>query len=166
MILRDAQAAEDAFINTMTSLLEHLDRVDPEASLGYARRAMRSASVDILRSRQVRDMRSAQRGADGIRKADPNRSTEPVERLDAGVTDPEGRALRDEARVRILAAIGGLPEPERTIVQLHLVQGLTLDECADKVGISRTSIKRGLRSGRARLARELRDLREGDDDGR
>lgn len=165
IILRDAQAAEDAFIETVTSMLEHLDRVDPEAALAYGRRAMRSAAVDMLRSRQVRDIRSAQRAADGIRRAEPNRSTEPVERLGGGATDPEVSALRDEARARILSAVDGLNEPQRSIVRSHLVEGLTLDECAQALGISRTSVKRGLRTGRAQLARQLRDLRSGGEHG-
>lgn len=165
MILRDAHAAEDAFIRTVVRLLQHLDKVDPDAALGYGRRAMRSCAVDILRSRQVRDIRRAQRGADGIRRADPARSTEPVERLDNGTTDPEGKALRQEVRKRILSAVAGLKEPRRSIVRMHLVEGFTLDECAEAIGISRTSIKRGLRAGRAQLARELADLREGGPDG-
>jgi RNA polymerase sigma factor (sigma-70 family) len=165
MILRDRQAAEDAFIKTVTQVLEHLDNVDPEAALGYGRRAMRSSSIDILRSRQVRDMRSAQRGADGIRRADPSRSTEPVERLAGKVTNPENKALRQEMRRRILSAVAGLKEPRRSVVRLHLVEGHTLDECAEAIGLSRTSVKRHLRAGRARLARELRDLREGGPDG-
>ncbi len=165
MILRDAQAAEDAFINTVTQVLERLDNVDPEAALGYGRRAMRSSAIDILRSRQVRDIRSAQRGADGIRRAEPLRSTEPVERLGGRATNPERKALRQEMRRRILSAVAGLKEPQRSVVRMHLVEGHTLDECAAAIGLSRTSIKRNLRAGRARLARELRDLREGGPDG-
>ena len=159
IILRDPQGAEDVFIEAVIDLLPRLRDVEPEAALAYARRAVRSSAIDRLRSRQLRDARKAQRGAESMRRADPLRSTEPVERVGPGATNPERRALRVEARERILGAIEDLPEPERGIVRGHLVDGLTLDECAAALDLSRSTVKRGLQRGRARLARALRDLK-------
>lgn len=161
MILRDPSAAEDAFIRTVTDLIERLDDLDPEAALGYCRRAMRSEAIDILRSRQVRDIRRAQKGAAWLRQADPNRQTEPVERVGGKATDPERKSLKAEARLRILAAIDELDPPVRDVIRTHLVEGKTIDECCAELGVSRSAIKRRLRIGRATLAKQLKDLRTG-----
>ena len=161
IILRDEAAAEDAWVEMITDLLRRLDDIAPHAAMMYARRAIRTQAIDLLRSRQVRDIRRAQRGAGWLRNAEPLRSTEPVERVGGGHTDPEGKILKAEARQAIREALACIPEPTVTILRRHLVEGFTLDEVAAELDVSRTTVKRHVRQGRVRLARALRSLQPG-----
>ena len=68
----------------------------------------------------------------------------------SGLT-PDGR--------RMLAAIEGLPEPEREVFELVRIQGLTQAEAATVVGVSEKTVQRRLNRARLLLAERLADLR-------
>jgi RNA polymerase sigma-70 factor (ECF subfamily) len=68
----------------------------------------------------------------------------------SGLT-PDGR--------RMLAAIEGLPEPEREVFELVRIQGLTHAEAATVVGVSERTAQRRLNRARLLLAEQLDDLR-------
>jgi RNA polymerase sigma factor FliA len=68
-----------------------------------------------------------------------------LERIDTLVsedrdTDPEGCAIRDEAKARFRAAFQRLPERERKIAVLLYVHGLTLREIGAIVGVTESRV--------------------------
>ncbi|SIN75088.1 RNA polymerase sigma-70 factor, ECF subfamily [Singulisphaera sp. GP187] len=60
---------------------------------------------------------------------------------------------------RMLLAIDALPEEEREVFDLIRIQGLTIPESAEVLGVSESTVKRRLRKGLASLAETLEDLR-------
>lgn len=63
---------------------------------------------------------------------------------------------------RMLAAIDRLPDDEREIFDLIRIQGFTIPEAAELLGVSESTAKRRLRKGLADLAEALADLRPPD----
>ena len=61
--------------------------------------------------------------------------------------------------LRILAAIGGLPEAEGEAFDLVRLQGLTQAEAAQVLGVSAATVKRRLIRGLRLLTKKLNDLR-------
>jgi len=69
---------------------------------------------------------------------------------DSGFT-PDGR--------RMLEAIGSLPEEEREVFDLVRIQGMSLSEAAEVLGVSIRTVSRRLSNGLLQLADLLGDLR-------
>jgi RNA polymerase sigma factor (sigma-70 family) len=67
------------------------------------------------------------------------------------VLTPDGR--------RMLEAIESLPADEQEAFSLIRIQGLTLDEAAEVLGVSTKTVKRRVNRGRMILAERLSDLR-------
>jgi len=112
--------------------------------LGVAARAMRRVLVDYARGRQ-----RAKRGAD------PLRVTLSPEIAAAG-SDLD-LLLLDEA----LDRLGALDERQVQIVELRFLAGLSVEEVAEILGVSPTTIKRDTLLARAWLLRELGGARDG-----
>jgi RNA polymerase sigma-70 factor (ECF subfamily) len=64
--------------------------------------------------------------------------------------------------LRMLRAIGDLPEDEREVFDLVRVQGLTQAEAAEVLGVSTATVKRRLSRGLRLLSEQLADLRPGE----
>jgi RNA polymerase sigma-70 factor (ECF subfamily) len=64
--------------------------------------------------------------------------------------------------LRMLRAIGELPEDEREAFDLVRVQGMTQTEAAEILGVSTATVKRRLSRGLRLLTEQLADLRPGD----
>jgi RNA polymerase sigma-70 factor (ECF subfamily) len=80
---------------------------------------------------------------------------------ESGVAAPPrstGSGLTPDGR-RMLAAIDGLPEPEREVFDLVGIQGLTHGEAAAVVGVCEKTVQRRLHRARLLLAERLADLR-------
>lgn len=60
---------------------------------------------------------------------------------------------------RMLEAIDDLPEDEREVFDLIRIQGLTVPEASEVLGVSESTVKRRLRRGLANLSEVLGDLR-------
>jgi len=58
-------------------------------------------------------------------------------------------------------AVSALPAEQRTALRLHFAEGLTGDEIAEQLGISRATVTRWLSTARSFLLRETRRLLEG-----
>ena len=85
----------------------------------------------------------------------------PLERLGAEAgwgapEDPGAELERREARERVERALGRLSAPDREVLLLRDVEGLTGEEAADVLGISLAALKSRLHRARLRLAAELR----------
>ena len=64
---------------------------------------------------------------------------------------PEERLLADEARGRIAAAIGTLPENQRAVITLRDVEGLSAEEACNVLGLSETNQRVLLHRARAKV---------------
>jgi len=69
--------------------------------------------------------------------------------------NPEMELLDRETHLRVHAAIGRLPAPLRTIMELHILQDLTIRELARTAGISEAATKSRLYRARAALRRSI-----------
>ncbi len=68
---------------------------------------------------------------------------------------PEDELLSGEARRQLEAAIGSLPELLRIVFVLRDVEGLSIKETAEALGLSETNVKTRLLRARLRMREEL-----------
>ncbi len=109
-----------------------------------AARLMRQILVDHARRRCA-----AKRGAD--------RRVE----LDASVVLPQIRSAEVIALDDALDALARLDETQGRIVELRFFGGLAIEEIADVLGISRSTVKRDWNVAKAWLSRQMRSERRG-----
>ena len=65
------------------------------------------------------------------------------------------RLVREERLQRLRAALGELSQHRRTVVVLHDLEGMAIDEIAEVVGARSRAVRSRLRDGRAALAKAL-----------
>src|SRR5262245_36658207 len=82
--------------------------------------------------------------------------------LAADQTSPSQRAVRGEELLRLAAALGGLPEDQRRVVELHYLKGLTMSEAAEQMGRTRPAVVGLLFRGLKKLRELLREPGEGE----
>ncbi len=161
-VVRDPVTAEDIFIDSMAKLLTLLSDFDtPSKFDAYAKRTVRNAAVDTIRRRSDRDSIRSLRDTDRIARA---RRKEPgtfVEGMPGNRPNPEQSLIMNERRDNVRAAVSGLREPRKTIVELFYDEECTYDEIAEKLGLSPATVKRHLAAARQVLAGRLRGM-EGD----
>ncbi len=131
-----------ALVNEVYLRLVDADRVDWQCRaqfFGIAARLMRRVLVDHARVR-----RAAKRGGDAHRTAlDPDRIGPPSRGVDLIALDD---ALEEMSRIN----------PDGTsIVEMRYFTGLTLEEIADVLDVSRTTVKRRWRTAKLWLLHEL-----------
>jgi len=68
---------------------------------------------------------------------------------------PEQRALQEEMRRTIRAAVAELPEPDQTVLRLRDIEELSAAETAEKTGLSVAAVKARLHRARLRLRKRL-----------
>jgi RNA polymerase sigma-70 factor (ECF subfamily) len=72
----------------------------------------------------------------------------------AGLT-PEQRALQEEMKRHIRAAVAELPEPDQTVLRLRDIEQWSAQEVAAKTGLTVPAVKARLHRARARLRESL-----------
>lgn len=135
--LQTTALVHEAFLRMVPMEVPWHDRVH---FMRVAATCMRRILVDHARARL-----SARRGGGGVR----------VTLDDAAVLSersPADLAALDEA----LCRLARLDARKGEMIELHFFGGLTQDEIAEALGISRSTVDRELRQGRAWLYRELR----------
>lgn len=75
--------------------------------------------------------------------------------LDDPEATPERSFTRAQLRAKLLAALDGVPAPQREVFLLHQEGGLTLEQIGQVVGAGRETVKSRLRYAVNRLRREL-----------
>lgn len=136
-ILHRSHAAEDAVQNAFLRALDRIDDLEEGSPFGpWFFRVLRSVCYNARR----RESRQ------------PDTSIPPGT---AGGSDPEAEALRRLDRVRVLDALGDLPERQRSAVLLYDVQGYSHAEIGDILGISPGTSRAHLHHGRKKLRRSL-----------
>jgi RNA polymerase sigma-70 factor (ECF subfamily) len=80
--------------------------------------------------------------------------------LAADQTSPSERVVRGEELLRLAHAIARLPDDQRSVVELHYLNGLTVAEVAEQIGRTRPAAVGLLFRGLKRLRELLRDPEE------
>ncbi len=146
-MMRDPQDAEDVLQETFISVYKHLSDFQGDASFStWLYRIATNASLMKLRGRKPPSL-----SLDEPAETD-DASALPRDLVDWGIT-PEEALLSGEVRAQMDAAVTQLPETLRAVFVLRDVEGLSVQETADVLGISVPNVKTRLH--RARLA--LRD---------
>ena len=147
-MLRDREAAEDAVQDAFERALTALGRYPEERLRGIRLRAwLYRVTLNVVRNALRRNRRET--------PEDPEKLSEL-----AGVASGEGR----EETMDVLAALGRLPERQRTAIALRYLQDLPYAEIAAATGwpeaTARTLARRGL--GRLRALLEIETEKGGD----
>jgi RNA polymerase sigma-70 factor (ECF subfamily) len=139
-LLRHDEKARDAMQDTFVQLLRHQDRLAAEATSSLLYRIATNVCLNRLR---------------GERRRPEDPEDDLIQRIADTKEEPGFGASM--ARLFLGQAFEGELESTRTIAVLHLVDGMTLEEVADEVGMSVSGIRKRLRGLKARV-RELEEV--------
>lgn len=153
-ILRHEQDAEDVVQQTFLSVLEHLADFREEASFAtWVHRIATHAALKILRKRQRVEMRSLDAATD------PDPAHDDAIPHPEFIADwrhsPEELVQRNETARLLEAALDRLDEKHRLVFVLRDVEGLSIRETADALGLSEANVKVRLLRARLQLREEL-----------
>ena len=126
----------------------------PEAVAAWLRRVLASTLADAVRhyGRDKRDV-----GLEQSLQEELDRSASGFAAwLAADGTSPSGRAERDEDLLRMVEALGRLPEVMREVLVLKHCQGWTLRQIAERIGRSVPAVASLLRRGLEELRTRMR----------
>jgi RNA polymerase sigma-70 factor (subfamily 1) len=84
-----------------------------------------------------------------------------VDRLIGSGTSPSGRLIRDEQRLRLRAALEGLPARDREVLVMRYLEQLSGAEIASVLGIGEGAVKMRLLRAAERLRNRMDDPDEG-----
>lgn len=149
-ILKDRGEAEEALQAAYVSAFSSMDRFEGRSSLStWLTRIVMNEALGRLRSERRRRSRLE---ADGVPVLDAYR-----ERLMAGSqpSQPDSAVAREQLRRLIERAVAGLPEIFRTVFVLRDVEGMSVEETADVLGIPAATVKTRLLRARRRLQEAL-----------
>lgn len=143
-ILREEESAKDAVQETMINIHRAADTFRGEARLGtWINRITVNVCLEMIR----KNRKHSNRIEDDI--------SEHVSLKVSDDHDPYREAVRVEARRRLQKALGRLSRKHRLVVRMHDVQGFTIREIAETVGVAEGTIKSRLFYGREELKRQL-----------
>jgi len=138
-IVGNTTTAEDVVQQAFLNMLSRPDEAAPGAA--YVKRAARNLALNHLR--------------DARRRSDVEIEDDAPERYADSTPSPEMTALyRSELR-RLLQAIADLPARRRQAFVLNRIEGLTYDEVAERMGISRNTVITQIVAALAELDKRL-----------
>lgn len=139
-ILGNSATAEDVVQQAFANMLARV-HTDTVPSAAYARTAVRNLALN-----HIRDLR---------RKAEVEVVASDLEQIADIQPTPETIALyRSELR-RLLEAIASIPARRREAFVLNRIEGLSYDEIAERMGISRNTVITSIVNAMADLDRKL-----------
>ena len=148
-VLVDRRAAEDVTQEVFASLWQHPDRVDLQ------RGGLRTLLMSMARYRAI----DAVRRETSARRRHDLASRQPEVQPDCMAADVADTVAEAYARLRrsqmLRAAVEGLPEPQRTSVELAYFSGHTFCEVARITGVPEGTAKSRLTAALHRLERQL-----------
>jgi RNA polymerase sigma-70 factor (ECF subfamily) len=147
-IVRNGDDAEDLAQDAFIKAFHSIGRFKSGEPFGpWIYRIVTNLSLDLLRYRQRHPEEEISPETPGTRR---DRADLPV--------------VQSEIGKRIDAAIESLPEMQRVVVRLHLVEGFSHQEIAAMTSLSEGTVRSHLSLGRSKLKEQLRDLYGGSDD--
>ena len=172
LIGRAGEEAEDVVQEALLRFLKQ--RVEQGAdSVGDERvwlfRVVHNLAMDVGRKRTRRkkiDERLAQEAAaetKAVERAADRRSDEGVigrigeSGTNSGGLEPSGEAEKRETVELAMAELKKLPEAQREVVVLHVMEGMTMREIGEVVGVSASNVCYRLRAALETLGGKLRD---------
>lgn len=152
---RGSIEAEDLINQTLFDAYRDRDRLratDNGQVAAWLRQILENNFRDAVRylSRDKRDINRTQ----AMAMPSWNSSSARLMQLSAGLTSPSGRAQRNESELLLAEALMKLPDAQREAIELHHLQGCTLDQTAEVMDRSFASVAGLIRRGLKRL-REL-----------
>lgn len=148
-MMRDPQDAEDVLQETFISVFRHLNDFQGDAAFStWLYRIATNAALMKLRARKPPSL--------SLDEPVESNSDEmlPREIVDWNIT-PEEAVLNSEIRAQMDAAVAALPEPLRAVFVLRDIEGLSVQETAEVLGISVPNVKTRLHRARLMLREEL-----------
>jgi len=135
-MLGDATMAEDLTQNVFLKVWSSPDAFRDGNFGAWIARVARNRSLDVLRSRSLRD-----------------ESEIPADLAEPGTLDDAVFTRLDSQRVR--SALATLPDEQRSPIEMGFFGGITHDEIAKRTGIPLGTIKTRIRTGLRKLRVEL-----------
>jgi RNA polymerase sigma-70 factor (ECF subfamily) len=147
-ILRDPQDAEDVLQESYIKAMRALPEFEGRSSLStWLYRIAVNEALMLLRKRRVNLVPVEDEPEEG--------EDQPGMVLTDWCCLPEEELLSAESRQRMEAAIDGLPETLRVVFMLRDVEGLSIRETSEMLGLSETAVKTRLLRARLRLRNQL-----------
>ena len=144
--LRDEHLAQDALQETFIQVLRNIRKLqDPTLFIAWLNRINFHVCYDMQKqgNRYVLDEAA-------LRELE-------IRHSDLGV--PENEIIQEDTSNFIMKQIQNLPLTESQSILMKYYQNLTLDEIADNLNVSRSTVKRYLRTGKDRLKKQLAEIR-------
>ncbi len=135
---------DDLLSESLGRVISRLDEI-PELRTGYVTTTIRRVSRELSAKAQLRRIREAEAARD--RELD-----------DHGPERPDARAAVTELRATVQVAVQALPTAFRQVVQLTVFEGLSQEEVARMLGISRRTVRRRREAAFAMLKDSLRSI--------
>ncbi|KKL66431.1 hypothetical protein LCGC14_2145060 [marine sediment metagenome] len=137
-ILKDFHQAEDAAQEAFVEAFVNLGKLrDPAAFAGWLRRIVAGRCRRIVRGRK------------------PAASLEAAGEAEAPGESPAEAAQRREIKETVLAAIGALPEDQRTATSLFYINGYSQKDIAEFLEVRVSTVKNRLHAARGRLRERM-----------
>lgn len=151
-MMRDQQDAEDVLQETFLSVYRHLDEFQGDAAFAtWLYRIATNASLMKLRGRKPPPLSLDEPVESDAYAGD---GAMPREIVDWNFT-PEEALLSTEVREQMDAAVAALPESMRAVFVLRDIEGLSVQETAEVLGISVPNVKTRLHRARLMLRENL-----------
>jgi RNA polymerase sigma-70 factor, ECF subfamily len=152
-MLRQEQDAEDVTQQTFLSALEHLPGFRGEASFAtWLFRIATHAALKVIRKRNGLETVSLEAATEG---ADSGESVPHPEFIADWRQSPEQLVHQNEVRRLLDEALARLDEKHRLVFLLRDVEGLSIKETADALGLSEANTKVRLLRARLQLREQL-----------
>jgi len=148
-LLSSADEAEDVTQEAFVRLWSSGRAVPSERLEPWLLRVTRNACLDRLRRRRWQ------------RRIVPAAAADSAFEVASGAPGPEALATASELGQRLFEELGRLSEPQRSIVLLRHVEGLSCREIGEVVDMTEGSVRVALHRARRRLRDQLREVLDG-----
>ncbi len=148
-MLGSPQDAEDVLQNTFMNALTHLSEFEGRSSIAtWLYRIAANEALMLIRRRKP------EVNIEDLQADDPDAGLMPTQFVDwSGL--PENELLSEEGKKALDAAIQTLPENLRMVFVMRDVEGLSIKETADALGLTGTNVKTRLLRARLHLRERL-----------
>jgi len=145
--LGQREEAEDVTQEVLIRLWRNADGLDPERLGAWLLKVTRNACYDRLRKRRTAAAVVA-----------PDIDPEVTETAASAEPDPATQAESADFRRRLLAALGRLEEPYRSVLILREVQDFQYQEISDALDLPLNTVRVYIHRGRQRLREQLKEV--------